>query len=107
MAQKNDEEKMEEMMDNYRNIREALTGLYEIININFVEQNIYHQVAMDNLKALHEKNMALIRRHSELAQANADVYKRNVNRLEEAAKLAESKYKDITPAITSPSITSP
>lgn len=61
MAQKNNEEKMDEMMDNYKNIREALTGLYEIVNINFAERNIYHQVAMDNLKALHENIVEMMK----------------------------------------------
>ena len=61
MAQKNAEGKMDEVMNNYKNVREALTGLYEIVDINFAERNIYHQVAMDNLKALHENIVEMMK----------------------------------------------
>lgn len=55
------EEKLEETMENYRNIRECLTGLYEIININFNENNFYHQAAMDNLVNLNNNILELLR----------------------------------------------
>jgi len=55
------EEKLEETMENYRNIRECLTGLYEIININFNENDIYHQAAMDNLNNLNNNILELLR----------------------------------------------
>jgi len=55
------EEKLEETMENYRNIRECLTGLYEIININFNENNFYHQAAMDNLINLNNNILELLR----------------------------------------------
>lgn len=50
---KNDE-KLDDVMEYYKNIREALTGLSDIININFNEKDFYHQAAVDNLKALHD-----------------------------------------------------
>ncbi|MBA7526477.1 hypothetical protein ES705_18639 [subsurface metagenome] len=55
------EEKLEETMENYRNIRESLTGLYEIININFNENNFFHQAAMDNLINLNNNILELLR----------------------------------------------
>jgi len=55
------EEKLEETMENYRNIRECLTGLYEIININFNEKDIYHQAAMDNLNNLNNNILELLK----------------------------------------------
>jgi hypothetical protein len=61
MGQEQNEKKMEDAMEKYRNIRECLTGLYEIININFSEQNIYYQVAMDNLINLNNEILDLLR----------------------------------------------
>jgi len=61
MGQEENEEKLEETMENYRNIRECLTGLYEIININFNEKDIYHQAAMDNLLNLNNNILELLR----------------------------------------------
>ena len=54
MAEKNDEKKLEDVMEKYKTIREALSGLYEIVNINLTDSNFYHVAAMDNLKALNE-----------------------------------------------------
>lgn len=56
-----EEEKLEETMEKYRNIRECLTGLYEIININFNEKDFYHQAAMDNLINLNNNILELLR----------------------------------------------
>jgi hypothetical protein len=48
-------------MEKYRDIRECLTGLYEIININFREQDFYHQAAMDNLIVLNNTILELLK----------------------------------------------
>lgn len=61
MSQEENEEKLAETMEKYRNVRECLTGLYEIININFNERDIYHQVAMDNLINLNNNILELLR----------------------------------------------
>lgn len=42
-------------------IREALTGLTEIINIDFNEKDFYHQAAVDNLKALHDNVLEVLK----------------------------------------------
>ena len=55
------EEKLENTMEKYRDIRECLTGLYEIININFNEKDFYHQAAMDNLINLNNTILDLLR----------------------------------------------
>ena len=62
MGQEENEEKLEETMEKYRNIRECLTGLYEIININFNEKDFYHQAAMDNLSNLNNNILELLRK---------------------------------------------
>ena len=48
----------------YNNIRECISGLSEILNINFQENNIYRQVGMDNLKALHENIVEILKHKS-------------------------------------------
>lgn len=61
MTIKSEEEKLDDAMENYRDIRECLTGLYDIININFSEQNFYHQAAMDNLLNLNNNILDVLR----------------------------------------------
>jgi hypothetical protein len=48
----------------YNNIRECISGLSEILNINFQENNIYRQVGMDNLKVLHENIVQILKQSS-------------------------------------------
>ncbi|MFX1277557.1 MAG: hypothetical protein ACFE9Z_14920 [Promethearchaeota archaeon] len=61
MGQISTEEKLDDLMGYYRNIREALTGLSEIININFNEKDFYHQAAVDNLKALNDNVLEILK----------------------------------------------
>ena len=58
-----DEKKLEDTMKSYENVRESLTGLYEIININFSKKDFFYKAAIDNLKALNE-NIIEILKHS-------------------------------------------
>ncbi|MHA2280680.1 MAG: hypothetical protein ACXAC5_07500 [Promethearchaeota archaeon] len=62
MTQEKNEEKFDGVMDNYKAIRECLTGLSDILSINFNENNIFHQAGMDNLKALHKNVLAVLRK---------------------------------------------
>ena len=48
-------------MEKYRNARECLAGLYDIMNISFTEKNIMHQVAMDNLINLNNNILEMLR----------------------------------------------
>ena len=61
MSIKNDEKKVDDAMGCYENIREALTGLYEIIKIKFNERDFYGQAAIDNLKAINENVVELLK----------------------------------------------
>jgi hypothetical protein len=61
MGNTNMEEKLDDVMCHYRKIREALTGLAEIVNINFNEREFYHAVACDNLKALNENVLEILK----------------------------------------------
>jgi hypothetical protein len=47
--------------ENYMKIRESLTGLKEILDICFFERNIYKQMGMDNLRALHDNVIELLK----------------------------------------------
>lgn len=61
MGQIENEEKLDEVIEYYKNIREALTGLSDIVHINFNEKNFYHQAAMDNLTALHDNIVEVLK----------------------------------------------
>ncbi len=54
-------EKNEKIFEQYEIIRQALSGLGEIMKINFNEKNIYYQAGMDNLKAIHEKIVEMMK----------------------------------------------
>ncbi|MBN1802017.1 MAG: hypothetical protein JW891_10950 [Candidatus Lokiarchaeota archaeon] len=54
-------EKNEKIFEQYENIRQALSGLGEILKINFNEKDFYYQAGMDNLKALHENVVEMMR----------------------------------------------
>ncbi|MFX0036962.1 MAG: hypothetical protein ACFE9I_15130 [Candidatus Hermodarchaeota archaeon] len=48
-------------MARYKNIRECLTGLADIVSINFNEKDFYHAAALDNLKALHDNIIEMLK----------------------------------------------
>ncbi|MHA1107343.1 MAG: hypothetical protein ACTSPN_16750 [Promethearchaeota archaeon] len=45
----------------YENMRKSIKGVEEILKINFLEKNIYHKMGMDNLNALHENIIELLK----------------------------------------------
>ncbi|MFW9895640.1 MAG: hypothetical protein ACFFD7_07540 [Candidatus Thorarchaeota archaeon] len=57
-----DDENLDGVMDKYKAIRECLTGLCELLDLSFNEKDIFHQVGMDNLKALHKNVLAILRK---------------------------------------------
>ncbi len=61
MPQDNNET-LDGVMDNYKAIRECLTGLCDILNINFNENDIFRQAGMDNLKALHTNVLTILKK---------------------------------------------
>ena len=54
-------EKLDDVIVYYMNVREALTGLTEIVKINFSDKSFYHQAAIDNLKALHDNVLEILK----------------------------------------------
>ena len=61
MGQIKVDEKLDDVISYYKNIREALTGLTDIVNLNFREKDFYHQAAVDNLKALHDNVVEVLK----------------------------------------------
>jgi len=61
MGQIKVDEKLDDVMSYYKNIREALIGLTDIVNLNFREKDFYHQAAIDNLKALHDNIVEVLK----------------------------------------------
>jgi len=45
----------------YENMRKSIKGIEEILKINFLEKNIYYKIGMDNLSALHENIIELLK----------------------------------------------
>jgi len=63
MSTKNEENLMEELdinMASYKEIREALAGLSEILSINLSKKDFYYLAAMDNLQAVHNNILAIL-----------------------------------------------
>ncbi|MFX0024471.1 MAG: hypothetical protein ACFE9S_19290 [Candidatus Hermodarchaeota archaeon] len=61
MGQLSMEEKLDDVMSHYMKIREALTGLTDIVNLNFREKDFYYQAAVDNLKAFHDNVIEVLK----------------------------------------------
>ena len=56
-----EEKNVEKAMEHYEKVRECLTGLHEIVEINFLENNFYRKAAIDNLKALNDTVIELLK----------------------------------------------
>ena len=62
MAVKVNERNIDDVFDEeYKKIKESLTGLKEIFKINLLENNIYYQCATDNLESIHETVIDLLK----------------------------------------------
>jgi hypothetical protein len=51
---------IEKAEQNFTNIKESIKGLYEILNINFSENDFYNQIGQDNLIALYQNLIELL-----------------------------------------------
>ena len=45
----------------YEKMRKSIKGIEEILKINFLEKDIYYKMGMDNLNALHENIIDLLK----------------------------------------------
>ncbi len=56
-----DIKKLEDAMKSYENVRESITGLHEIINIKISKKDFFYEAAIDNLKALNENIIKILK----------------------------------------------
>ena len=54
MANQDSKSDLDKAWAHYEKIRDSLNGLYEILNMNLDEGNIFYQCAVDNLETLKE-----------------------------------------------------
>lgn len=54
------EKSTQRSMINFQNIKECIQGLYEILKITNSENNIYFNLAVDNIEALYENLLELL-----------------------------------------------
>ncbi|MFX1529400.1 MAG: hypothetical protein ACFFB4_17640, partial [Promethearchaeota archaeon] len=56
------ESELDKAWEYYEKIRDALTGLYEILNMSMDENNIFYQCAIDNLENLKETIIDMLKK---------------------------------------------
>jgi len=62
MASHNTQSDLDKAWEHYEKIRDSLNGLYEILNMNLDEGNIFYQCAVDNLEILKETIIDLLKK---------------------------------------------
>ena len=63
MSTKIEEAQMEKFdinLESYKEIREGLAGVSEILEINFPKKDFYYLAAMDNLQAVHDNILDIL-----------------------------------------------
>jgi hypothetical protein len=61
MSHSNDGSELDKAWDYYEKIKSALDGLFEILTLNFDENDIFYQCGVDNLENLKETIMDLLK----------------------------------------------
>jgi hypothetical protein len=62
MANQDTQSDLDKAWEHYEKIRDSLNGLYEILNMNLDDGNIFYQCAVDNLEILKETIIDLLKR---------------------------------------------
>ena len=62
MANRNTQSDLDKAWEHYEKIRDSLNGLYEILNMNLDDGNIFYPCAVDNLEILKETMIDLLKR---------------------------------------------
>jgi hypothetical protein len=62
MTDINKESDLDRAWEYYEKIRDALTGLYDILNMSMDENNIFYQCAVDNLENLKETIIDMLKK---------------------------------------------
>jgi hypothetical protein len=62
MTDINKESDLDRAWEYYEKLRDALTGLYDILNMSMDENNIFYQCAVDNLENLKETIIDMLKK---------------------------------------------
>ncbi len=62
MANQDSQSDLNKAWEHYEKIRDSLNGLYEILNMNLDEENIFYKCAVDNLEILKETIIDLLKK---------------------------------------------
>jgi len=62
MANRDTQSDLDKAWEHYEKIRDSLNGLYEILNMNLEEGNIFYKCAVDNLEILKETIIDLLKK---------------------------------------------
>ncbi len=62
MSNKANQSDLDKAWEHYKKIRDALTGLYEIVDLNLEKDNIFYQCAIDNLENLKDTIIDLMKK---------------------------------------------
>ncbi len=62
MANRDTQSDLDKAWEHYEKIRDSLNGLYEILNMNLDDGNIFYQCAVDNLEILKETIIDLLKK---------------------------------------------
>jgi len=62
MVNRDSQSDLDKAWEHYEKIRDSLNGLYEILNMNLDDGNIFYQCAVDNLEILKETIIDLLKK---------------------------------------------
>jgi len=62
MVNRDSQSDLDKAWEHYEKIRDSLNGLYEILNMNLDNENIFYQCAVDNLEILKETIIELLKK---------------------------------------------
>ena len=62
MVNRDTQSDLDKAWEHYEKIRDSLNGLYDILNMNLDEENIFYQCAVDNLEILKETIIDLLKK---------------------------------------------
>ena len=62
MVNRDSQSDLDKAWEHYEKIRDSLNGLYDILNMNLDDGNIFYQCAVDNLEILKETIIDLLKK---------------------------------------------
>ena len=62
MSNNDNQSDLDKAWEHYKKIRDALMGLYEILDLNLEKDNIFYQCAIDNLENLKDTIIDLLKK---------------------------------------------